>query len=106
VDRKPTLPELPKEPFTKELAEQMIERVIAVVLPQLTAGLTLPADSFLRREDLLREALYFGVTIGERYTHEKPTVPAPDRLIDRMRTTESGVLPTVNLRPPPRKVQR
>jgi hypothetical protein len=97
VERKPSLlPQLPEGPLTKELAEQVVERVIVAALPQLTHGLVLSAVEFLKREEVLREAIQLGVALGERYSHEKPTVPAPhEDLRSRMYRAESGVLPNV-----------
>jgi hypothetical protein len=87
--------------MSKELADakKEIAAIVEFYLPRLTVGRALSAEQFLELEAELTAAVTKGATVGEKYAHEKPTIPAPARR-DRD-SNESGVLPSVALHPPP-----
>jgi hypothetical protein len=58
-----------------ESAQVELEEVVKFHLPKLTEGRALGAKQFLALEEELRRAVLKGAIIGERYAHEKPTIP-------------------------------
>jgi hypothetical protein len=102
-----------------EKAQVELEEVVKFHLPKLTEGRALGAKQFLELEEELRRAVLKGAIIGERYAHEKPTIPAPSKEVqaeldalrggladqlEPLKSRESGVLPASQYRLPPRRI--